>query len=328
MDTENEIYSHMDIKPHDQYLSPYFNDLLKTGSDTHIQWHLVHNMMNTLVRRFDVIIFGGAVRDSILHSHAAGKFYFLCENTDVKIKDYDDPLIHPELSDRFLIPNDIDFFIDLKKYTKFTKYLHEKHFYFKEKRSIDLSYINANVTDGDYRLIKGEVVYFNQKNNKPYFIQLDIILCRETKIPPMNSDFSVNKLILSKVGIESNLPNSSFQDIKQQIHKKEAYCDSSITEKRYEKMCAKGWKVIMNYSTFTFKLRVNEEEETCVICLDNLKVGELEVSSRVCKCKYSYCKDCLKYSLKSYKCLMCKIDMCIRKKECDIKMYEKTNLLG
>ena len=93
-------------------------------------------------------------------------------------------------------------------------------------------------------------------------------------------------------------------------------------------MKAKGWKVTMNYSTFVFKLRTNEEEETCVICLDTLKVGELEVLPKDCKCKYSYCKSCLPYTLKSTQCLMCKKNMCSHKKECDIKMYEKYKTLN
>jgi hypothetical protein len=301
-----------------------FPEILDKGTESHVTWLLIKNLMHYSVHNLDAIIFGGAVRDSILHGYASREFYKLST-----LDKYDDPTIHPELSDRFLLPTDIDMFITYRDHYNFKLHLYKRGYYYKEIKHIDLSYINPNLRHRDYELIKAEIIYFDKKNKKSYLILLDIILCHQGKIvlPQMDPDFSVNKLIMTRQGIIPMACDWTYDQIEKHIHNKEAFCNSTISERRYEKLNRKGWKITMNYSTFVFKLRVNDEQETCVICLDSLKVGELEVTPRECKCKYSYCKDCLKYSLKSSQCLMCKKDMCLVKKTCDIKMYEKYQLL-
>ena len=322
-------------------ISPWFAEILEKGNKTHVTWLLMSCLMRNIVKRFDAVIFGGAVRDLILHSYTSRKFYKLYRsNPDTYdpeedppnykeiTEKYNDPTIHPELSDRFLLPTDIDLFMTKSIYYCFKRYLYKRGYYFKEIKNMDLSYINHNLTHGDYKIMKSEIIYFDRKNDKSYCIMLDIILCDEVVIPQMDTDFSVNKLLMSKKGIHVNPTcELNYAQIKEQIEKKEAICNSTVSEKRYEKMLKKGWTIKMNYSTFVFKLRMNKEEENCVICLDSLKVGELEVTPRECKCKYSYCKDCLPYTLKSTQCLMCKKEMCMIKKECDIKMYNKYKLL-
>ena len=300
----------------------YFPEILDKGTESHIMWLLIKNLMHYSVHRLGAIIFGGAVRDSILHGVASREFYKLST-----LDKYDDPTIHPELSDRFLLPTDIDMFITYQTHYNLKLHLYKRGFYYKETKCIDLSYINPKLRHRDYELIKAEIIYFDKKNKKSYPILLDMILCEKIVIPPMDTDFSVNKLMMSRKGIVPMICDWNYAEIEKHIHNKEAFCNSTISERRYEKLNKKGWKITMNYSTFVFKLRINEEEETCVICLDPLKVGELEVTPRDCKCKYSYCRDCIKYSLKSSQCLLCKKDMCLVKKTCDIKMYETYQLL-
>jgi hypothetical protein len=302
----------------------YFPEILDKGTESHITWLLITCLIRNVIKRFDVIIFGGAVRDSILHSNASREFYKLST-----LDKYDDPTIHPELSDRFLLPTDIDMFITYQDHYNFKLYLYKRGYYYKETKKIDLSYINPKLRHRDYELIKAEIIYFDKKNKKSYPIMLDMILCHgKIVIPQMDTDFSVNKLIMTRKGIVPMMCEWNYDQIIKHIHNKEAFCNSTISERRYEKLNRKGWKITMNYSTFVFKIRINDEQETCVICLESLKVGELEVTPRECKCKYSYCRDCIKYSLKTDGCLMCKKDMCLVKKTCDIKMYEKYKLLN
>jgi hypothetical protein len=300
----------------------YFQELLNTGTESHITWLLIKTLMNNIVKRFDAVIFGGAVRDLLRHDYASNAFYQL--STYDK---YDDETIHPELSDRFLLPSDIDFFIKHSDYFKFKTYLFNRGFYYKGEKKMDLTYINDKLAFGQYTLIKAEIIYFDKKNKKMYPIKLDMILCNKVVIPPMDSDFNVNKLLMTNQGIVVFDCVWKYNEIKEYINKKEALCNSTISERRYEKLSRKGWKIIMNYSTFVFKLRKNLEEENCIICLDQLKVGELEVTPRHCKCIYSYCKNCIHYSLKTDDCLMCKKAMCLVEKKCDIMMYEKHQLL-
>jgi len=258
----------------------YFQEILDKGTESHITWLLMSCLMRNVIKRFDAIVFGGAVRDSILHGYASREFYKLST-----LDKYDDPTIHPELSDRFLLPTDIDMFITYQDHYNFKLYLYKRGFYYKETKKIDLSYINPNLRRDNYELIKAEIIYFDKKNKKLYPIMLDIILCQgKIVLPQMDTDFSVNKLIMTRQGIIPMSCDWNYDQIEQHIHNKEAFCNSTISEKRYEKLNRKGWKITMNYSTFVFKLRINDEEETCVICLDPLKVGELEVTPRECKC--------------------------------------------
>jgi hypothetical protein len=322
-----------------------FEFIVESGSDNHIKWLLITCLMRNIVTRYTAVIFGGAIRDSMRHSYASRKFYSELKTKlkgDLKKQKesnpdyvprsiqecYDDPTMFPEYSDRFLIPTDIDFFMQESDYVKFKLYMYKRGFYYKEVKKLDLSYINEKCNYGQYKLVKSEIIYLS-KNHKAYSIMLDMILCDTLVIPQMDDDFSVNKLLMSRKGIiGSPMCEFDYSEIKEQIDNKIAVCNSTVSEKRYEKMNRKGWTIKMNYSTFVFKLRTNTEEETCIICLDKLKVGELEVLPRVCKCTYSYCKDCIKYSLKSAGCLMCKKEMCMRKKICDIDMYEKHKILN
>ena len=329
--TISESENQSNHQDYEYYQPKSFELLLESGSDNHIKWLLVTTLMRNIVYRFNAVIFGGAVRDSMRHSYASRKFYTELKPNPLSkpIQEYyDDPMLYPEYSDRFLLPTDIDFFMAETYHMSFKKYMYKKGYYYKEVKSFDLSYINSNCLLGQYRVLKAEIIYFHKKTNKSYSIMLDMILCDKVVIPRMDDDFSVNKLLMTNKGIVVT-PTCEFNygQIRDQIDNKVALCNSTISEKRYEKMNRKGWKITMNYSTFVFKLRTNTEEETCIICLDKLKVGELEVLPRVCKCTYSYCKDCIKYSLKSAGCLMCKKEMCTLKKLCDIQMYEKHKIL-
>ena len=313
-----------DEMPNDELYWPgsIFEKILDTATESRITWHLISCLMRNIVARYDVVIFGGAVRDLVRHNYCASKFYDVCARDK-----YDDPSVHPELSDRFLLPTDIDFFIRQSHYNLFKSYIYKRGFYYKEEKTKDLSYVNKSLVPGQYTLVKGEIIYFDKKNKKSYPIMLDIILCDRVVIPAMDTDFSVNKLLMTGKGIVASNCDWTYDEIIKHIHNKEAFCNSTISDRRYEKLQKKGWKLITNYSTFVFKLRTNEEEESCIICLDTLKVGELEVTPRECKCRYSYCRSCLKFSLKSSQCLMCKKNMCENKKKCDILMYEKYQLL-
>jgi hypothetical protein len=193
---------------------------------------------------------------------------------------------------------------------------------------MDLSYINDMLAYGDYQLNKTEIIYLDKTNGKTYSIMLDLIICDTLDIPQMDPDFSVNKLLMTGRGFEVYQSKFSCEEIIEQIERKETLCNSTISEKRYIKMAKKGWNIKMSYSTFTFKLRINDEDEHCIICLEQLKVGELEVSPKECNCKYSYCKECLDYTLKTTDCLMCKKKTCVFEKEWDIDMYNKYKLLS
>ena len=49
--------------------SKWFLEILEKGNKTHVTWLLMSCLMRNIVKRFDAVIFGGAVRDLFLHSY-------------------------------------------------------------------------------------------------------------------------------------------------------------------------------------------------------------------------------------------------------------------
>jgi hypothetical protein len=68
-------------------------------------------------------IFGGFVRDSILHDHFAQMYYSYCENSDLDNNDivdyYADTNFHSESSERLTLPSDIDCYLTDNDYNCF-----------------------------------------------------------------------------------------------------------------------------------------------------------------------------------------------------------------
>ena len=60
---------------HEEISMPsYFPEILDKGTESHIMWLLIKNLMHYSVHRLGAVIFGGAVRDSILHGYASREF--------------------------------------------------------------------------------------------------------------------------------------------------------------------------------------------------------------------------------------------------------------
>jgi hypothetical protein len=258
-------------------------------------------------------VFGGAVRDHILHRYHADQFY---KKYDAAL--YNDPKVAPELSERFLVPKDIDFMIKIEKVDDFMKTLYKMGCFINILKK-DLSYFTL-VEPGEYQLRKLQVCFNNQ------LISLDMVVCfGEFVFPPMNHDFDVNQLV-QKYKITTKNGNANSKEICLQIEKKIATCTSDIPQYRIENMISKGWIVVIHYYTLKFQIRTNEMIEHCVICMDDLEVGRLEVKEKNC-CNYSYCKKCLHHSLK-LNCLMCKKEVDKVQREMDITCFEEFGILG
>ena len=57
-----------------------FDEILKIGNKYHITWLLMNSLMHNIIKQFDAVIFGGAVRDLLLHNYNARQFYKLYTN--------------------------------------------------------------------------------------------------------------------------------------------------------------------------------------------------------------------------------------------------------
>jgi len=97
------------LKTFQDYTAKMFNaDLQKA------EWKIKQAIAN-IVLTVGGVIFGGFVRDTLLHDHFAKKYYELMKedySTNIQHACYTDETVHPETYDRCKIPNDIDCYIE------------------------------------------------------------------------------------------------------------------------------------------------------------------------------------------------------------------------
>ena len=298
-------------------ISTEFIPISTMSTDTHTlaskqKYLFTRRIMNVIIQHGGAV-FGGAVRDVILHSYHAAQFY---EKYDPLL--YNDPKVAPELRERFLVPKDIDFMLKIENVESFMKTLYQIGCYIKILKKKDLSYF-TDVEPGEYQLRKLHVVF------NGLLVGLDMVVCfGEFVFPNMNHDFDVNQLLQTH---KLSAKKGDLAEISKQIEKKIATCNPYTLHYRIENMMSKGWKVLVKYNTLRFQIRTNEMLEHCVICMDDLQVGGLEVKESLCECNYSYCKNCLQHSLK-LNCLMCKKEVDKIAREMDISCFEEFGILG
>jgi hypothetical protein len=85
-------------------------------------WKMM-SVLKKLILEQNGMIFGGFVRDSIIHDHFAQLYYKHCLSNDieydVKHSQYSNPLFVPTTADRLIVPSDIDCFMTEAEYVKF-----------------------------------------------------------------------------------------------------------------------------------------------------------------------------------------------------------------
>jgi hypothetical protein len=263
------------------------------------QYKLVKLTAETINQIDGVCIFGGYVRDMLLHDHFAQLFY---KHKDVDVTKYDDENYLPQYKDRLVIPNDIDCFmptnaLDLLR-TAFKEaglaILKEdtrefKNYFWmsdedKEKHELQLTRMSIG-----FKMSK--VLYSILPSNiKNLNVKVDIVHTKNMTPeidPPFGMiDFECNALILGK-GMELRLskainfaesPLEYFEKLKEiveDIHKKRAIgCEASPIF-RTHKMSSVGWHIYDDYEeNHTYQIIPKsklENDSVCLVCLSNFK---------------------------------------------------------
>ena len=282
------------------------------------------------------LIFGGYVRDQILHDYAAKKFYELSEDCEK----YEDKSFLPELSDRCLVANDIDCLMSDDNILILEDKL--KSHGLKLIRGSDkmlTSYCfpcdgEKIITRPNLKVLRAKVVF----NVSPLFTNIIPIDIRKMSVkidivhapsvvdiePPFEIlDFTCNTLILNDVdqirvsyNISSkyeilerlNILNETVDDI---INKRAKMINYAIIPNRYRvnKMLHKGFTIYS--SDKNIKISPNSshltEEDICIICHDSF------TRNSVCKldcCAALYHRTCLKETIQAEtfrdECPMCR----------------------
>jgi hypothetical protein len=274
-----------------------------------------------------VYIFGGSIRDELLHNFHATDFYkeqaeyFLKNpNADKKEFDYNNKEISPNTLGRFVIPNDIDLFISKEASIYILKKL-QKICYVRIQTVKDLSYIVKTIEHGQYTLNKIEVV--SKIGGQYYTVKLDMIIAigeidNNTVFPLVDLDFNVNGLFYTK-DRDIYLPDRGgykqctmalfhvIDDIKHMTAR--TYCNVPVY--RIDKLYTKKWKIVFNFTIYNFLESKNVvQDDSCVICTRSVTEFDKCVNFKQCDCKIVICLDCIgtNYS-KINKCPSCRINI-------------------
>lgn len=261
-------------------------------------------------------VFGGYVRDSIRHDHAATKFYETHNR-----KDFTNMEVSPDTIDRLLIPSDIDIhFKTYKEYRLFRSAL-KGSFYCSTITKIENIYTNGspNVSHLKMRvgleLSIGHVVSNMKSIRKSPLaceillpeltrcmasmstptdhIDVDILISKDS-VPPFDNtlDFACNGLVMNidgvsmcseiKKGMSPFGIHRTFQGILSDIYEKRAKL-ITLKEHRWNKMAEKGWDLLGGNIE---KIRsIDESETTCTLCLDAISKSDIYKFS-CCNAKY------------------------------------------
>lgn len=265
-------------------------------------------------------IFGGYVRDKILHDTHAEEFYEYMRKAGIntgtmefQLK-YNDTSVFSELNNRCIVPSDIDCFMKTSQMKKMVTDFRKKdydvkinsnspaNFYF-FKNSQDESITNLKHAKMTITL-KCNSLLSNIFNMSDFNVEIDVIHIDDDNVDmydilSSNIDFECNSLIITsdnEYKLTKNLGSvlnpvekiKKINNIISDIKKKKAVivqnnANDTIPLYRWEKMILKGWKTISPY----FEIISGEEYSGhCIICHDNIDSEKYHIKDSGCDVRF------------------------------------------
>lgn len=247
-----------------------------------IKWKFMKKV-EKLIQDANGIIFGGYVRDKIIHDYYATEFYNNNNNSNSK---YNDPEYDPETKLRLVLPNDIDCFLQTDKLLVFRSYLEENMInvsivHPSKNAKLYIKDIDEDIMHTKWKLnIAINPLLNSLMNTRTYDILIDIMHASDIKSePPFGIiDFEANGLILtehnefklSKIIGENLTPKDKLKELNRIvddiIKMKTCIVYVNTPDYRIENLVNKGWT--LESANFT-RLKDNDEN-ICFICLEDI----------------------------------------------------------
>jgi hypothetical protein len=286
-----------------------------------------YNYVKQIINIDKVYIFGGSIRDELLHNFHATAFYkeqneYLCKNPHADKTDYDYNNIDlsPKTLGRFVIPNDIDMFVSKDSFKFIIKKL-QKLFYVRVRSVKDLAYIVKTINYGLYILNKVEVM--TKISGQYYMVKLDMIVSsgeidNNTAFPLVDLDFNVNGLFYTKdrdiyLPLREGFKNTSMAlfNVFDDIRNMTARGNCNVMPYRIDKLYKKKWIIAFKFETYNFLESKNiDQDESCVICTRSVTEFSKCVNFKVCDCKSVICMDCIDTNCEKIdKCPSCRTNI-------------------
>lgn len=257
------------------------------------EWKCFKTVLRTVINH-NAIVYGGAVRDTMLHNMHAREF-----QKSHSMNEYDQVDISPETIGRLVIPKDIDCLISDKDTVKLIEQLTSRY----HVKVSDVSGVYFKQNDTNYKHIKLSIF---MKERIYVLVDLIVQLAGDLQMPCMNLDFDVNGLIMTTNGIGLNdyLRYRYKDNAKNAIHNSDILCDvlDNIRHKRaimvymcqtnrYVKMTTYGWDVHFISRVFNYYIKVLYEGE-CIICKEKIPEDMCCVNYKKCRCDLRICLKC------------------------------------
>lgn len=270
----------------------------KPPNTNFLRWKLMQTVVSA-VQEVGGTIFGGYVRDRIIHDHYATEFYSKAQYTS--LEKYADENYMPELNLRTLIPSDIDCCMITSNISKLKDVLACNMLHVVDTGTMCASHyfkcLPNNVKHTKLKITFAvNPLLLSLIDTLTYEVKLDIVHSDGIIEPPINVvDFECNGIILTpdneyKIA-RVMLPQSPKDKIdmmnrimKDIIDRQTYIVFEDSCRHRIMRMLGKGWTISSPCIT-TFKLKdsSDEIEETCIICLDTFKINDYYAKFRCCK---------------------------------------------
>lgn len=239
-------------------------------------------------------IFGGFVRDKIIHDHFASEFY----KTGSSLSKYNDPLFMPEtFSKRTIIPKDIDMFMPSDKIPVFKQNLENLLLTMKTKSIVNNQfYFNFKHTKAEVIFAVNPIIK-HLIDNKKLVVNIDII--HSDNMQADDLDFECNGLWITPdnefklcPSLQANKsPRDKLQklnDIIGDILNNRAMIVSEHTMSyRIKRMIQKGW-IVFGDTVRSVLQKTVDPESVCLICLDEF-TNKIEINLNCCNAKMHKC---------------------------------------
>jgi hypothetical protein len=299
------------------------------GLGSPLPWRIYTDIKNCLLSS-DGVLFGGCVRDNILHDHSAINFYEKLTHLP-----YGDPNADIETINRLIIPRDID--VVFYKETDIDV--------FKAALGLKGYKVTHTNTVSQYPTIipigwlhnKLTIMFSLPDTLRTYstgmpFFMVDVLypdisnISYIDKLPPFGAcDFECNGLVMFKkygseiiaLGGDLNYDKtsaysaySSLSDVISDILDKRAiFCGDSTMSHRIKKMLGKGYTIASHAVSLLTRADLSDDD-LCLICHESL---DLETSVSLTCCKGKYHPACLSKVLRKFNnCPQCRsvFDIC------------------
>jgi hypothetical protein len=252
-------------------------------------------------------IFGGYVRDKIIHDNNCKKFWR--QYPKATQQQYEDPDFHPETADRLLIPSDIDaWFADRCEFDGFVKMMAARYPVLKmQKQRKHFDYTGGTPIKVYKLIFRSMPLKQFIKNSCPFLVPDDVIsadtpvlsVCVDviiSEIPPSQGhlDYECNGLVMRKdsITVSCDVPGNNvtnliriMDDIKGRVA-----VEVNFIGRRFNKMYMKyGWVIRGGLIERPITM-----EGECLLCMTHV---EKESALKLACCSALYHSSCLERSM-------------------------------